>query len=55
MCWAAMLVASGKVLATRLALQKAALGRVFASMVFLVALYMLYRSTSAIPYEPERS
>lgn len=39
---------AGKVLATRLAPQKAALNRVFASMVFLVALYMLYRSTSAI-------
>ncbi len=38
----------GKVLATRLASQKAALNRIFASMVFMVALYMLYRSASAI-------
>ena len=38
----------GKMLATRLASQKTTLSRVFASMVFMVALYMLYRSASAI-------
>jgi uncharacterized membrane protein YfcA len=38
----------GKMLATRLAPQKTALNRIFASTVFVVALYMLYRSASTI-------
>lgn len=38
----------GRALATRLASRKAILNRIFASMVFMVALYMLYRSAAVI-------
>jgi len=39
---------TGTVLATSLAPRKVALNRVFASLVFVVAGYMLYRNTAAL-------